>query len=242
MDLRGKSIVITGASRGLGAALAHALGRQGARLLLVARGQDELAGVAAAIRAEGGTAHSFPADVSAPAAAPAIAAAAAELVGPVDLVVHNASALGPTPLEPLSDTDPEALAQVLETNLLGPFRLTRALLGQMVLRGGGLCLFITSDAAQVPYPRWGAYGLSKAALEHLGRIWAAELEGSGVRFLSIDPGEMRTRMHADAVPDADPATLLNPADVARQIVALLGQSDALPSGARVLAAAGATGS
>ena len=106
----------------------------------------------------------------------------------------------------------------------------------MVLRGGGLVLHVTSDAGTEAYPGWGAYGVSKAALDHLARIWAAELEGTGVRFLSVDPGEMRTRMHAEALPDADPATLADPASVAEALVELLRDAETLRSGSRVAAA------
>jgi NAD(P)-dependent dehydrogenase (short-subunit alcohol dehydrogenase family) len=95
---------------------------------------------------------------------------------------------------------------------------------------------ITSDAAVSAYPRWGAYSVSKVALEHQGRIWAAELEGTGVRFFNVDPGEMDTRMHRDAIPDADPATLARPEDVAARLVALLERAETVPSGTRLEAA------
>nr|WP_276320220.1 SDR family oxidoreductase [Corallococcus coralloides] len=98
----------------------------------------------------------------------------------------------------------------------------------MVVRGRGLILNITSDAAVSAYPRWGAYSVSKAALEHLTRIWASEFEGSGVRLLTVDPGDMDTRMHRDALPDADPATLAKPEDVAARILALVEARDTAP--------------
>ena len=123
---------------------------------------------------------------------------------------------------------------MLEVNLIGPFRLTKALAGAMVLRRRGAVVHISSDAAISAYSRWGAYGVSKAALDHLNRTWAAELERTGVRFISVDPGEMNTRMHADAIPDADPATLADPAAVARSILSLLGD-ETVQSGARALA-------
>jgi NAD(P)-dependent dehydrogenase (short-subunit alcohol dehydrogenase family) len=125
---------------------------------------------------------------------------------------------------------------VLEVNLLGPFRLSKAVLGNMLVRGAGLVVHVSSDAATSAYPGWGAYGVSKAALDHLGRIWAAELEGSGVSFVSLDPGEMDTEMHRAALPDADPATLARPADVAARIVRWLGRDAPLPSGQRFLVA------
>src|SRR5439155_17254231 len=132
---------------------------------------------------------------------------AAALVGEVDVVVHDASTLGAVPLRLLADTACEDLEQVLAVNLVGPFRLTKALVGPMILRGGGLVVHVSSDAAVNAYPHWGAYGASKAALDHMGRTWAAELGGTGVRFLAIDPGEMDTDMHAAAIPEADRALL-----------------------------------
>ena len=109
-----------------------------------------------------------------------------------------------------------------------------ALAGPMALRGGGLVVHISSDAAVSAYPGWGAYGVSKAALDHLARIWAVELEEAGVRFVAFDPGEMNTRMHADAMPDADPAELADPAHVARRIVDALASAGS-STGGRVIA-------
>jgi len=153
-------------------------------------------------------------------------------VGPVDLTVHNASTLGRTPLRLLLDTDCEDLERVLAVNLVGPFRLTKVVAGSMALRGEGLVVHVTSDAGVNAYPRWGAYGVSKAALDHLGRIWAAELEATGVRFLTVDPGEMDTRMHAEAMPEADPRGLADPAAVAERMVAMIRSSETIANGAR----------
>lgn len=237
MRIQGAAALITGGSRGLGAALGRALAREGARVALVARASPELEAVVAAIRAEGGEAHALAGDVGDPRAATALAGAAAALVGPIELLVHGASTLGPVPLRLLLDTDPAEMERALAVNLGGPFRLTQAVAGGMVLRGRGLVIHVTSDASVVAYPRWGAYGVSKAGFDHLARIWAAELDGTGVRFLSVDPGEMNTRMHADAAPDADPATLADPAAVAERVVSLIRGAEAFPSGARVEASA-----
>lgn len=103
----------------------------------------------------------------------------------------------------------------------------------MAVRGRGLVVHVSSDAAVAAYPRWGAYGVSKAAQDHLGRILAAELEGTGVRVVSVDPGEMNTRMHADAIPDGDPATLAAPDAVAARLAALIAEPDLAPSGGRI---------
>jgi NAD(P)-dependent dehydrogenase (short-subunit alcohol dehydrogenase family) len=118
-------------------------------------------------------------------------------------------------------------------NLLGPFELVRRLVAPMLIRGRGLVVNISSDAAVSAYPRWGGYGASKAALDQLGRVLAAELEGSGVRVLSVDPGEMDTAMHAEAIPDADRSVLADPAEVARRIVAMAKDADRAPNGARI---------
>lgn len=236
MRIEGAAAVVTGGSRGLGAALGRALAREGARVVLVARGAPELEAVAEEIRSGGGEAHALPADVGEVASAAALAGAAAALVGPIDLLVHNASTLGPVPLRLLLDTEAEDLDRALAVNLAGPFRLTRAVAGGMVLRGRGLVVHVTSDASVVPYPRWGAYGVSKAAFDHLARIWAAELEGTGVRFLSVDPGEMNTRMHAEAAPEADRAALADPSAVAERVLGLIREAEAFPSGARLEAA------
>jgi NAD(P)-dependent dehydrogenase (short-subunit alcohol dehydrogenase family) len=221
MEIRGLSVLVTGASRGLGAALVQELARRGARVAAVARGEAELAKVVAAARAAGGEAHAITADVADKEATYAIAGTAAALVGPIDLLIHNASTLGPVPLRPLSDTDCEDLERALAVNVVGPFRLTKALVGSMAVRGRGLVLHVTSDAAVSAYPTWGAYGASKAAFDHLTRIWAEELSPFGVRFLSFDPGEMDTKMHADAMPDADRGALARPEDVAQRLLAVV---------------------
>lgn len=233
--LKNLNVVVTGASRGLGAALLEELAAQGARVLGVARHQEPLDAVVQRIRKAGGEAHALVADVADKDATYKIAGEAQALIGPIDILIHNASTLGPTPLQLLLDTDCEELQRVLETNLVGPFRLTKALAGPMVLRGKGTVVHVSSDAAVEPYPKWGAYGVSKAAQDHLSRIFAAELEGTGVQVLTVDPGEMDTLMHAAAMPEADPKTLLSPSTVARRIVRLLADST-VKSGARVSAA------
>ena len=172
-----------------------------------ARGRRRSATWSRRIRARGGDAHAIAGDVAAKDAIHRIAGQAQGLVGEIAIAIHNASTLGPTPLRLLLDTECEDLAAVLETNLVGPFRLTKILAGAMALRGAGVIVHVSSDAAVEPYPRWGAYGVSKAAQDHLSRILAAELDGTGVRVLAVDPGEMDTAMHAAAIPDADRAAL-----------------------------------
>ncbi len=240
-SLQGQSALVTGGSRGLGRALGLALAGQGARVALVARRAEPLRSVAAEIAAAGGEAHALVADVADKDAAAAVAGQAAALLGPIDILINNASTLGPVPLRLLLDTDCEDLERALAVNLVGPFRLAKAVAGSMVLRGAGTVVNVTSDAAIEPYATWGAYGASKAALEQLGRIWAAELEGTGVRVLTVDPGEMDTLMHEQAMPDADRAQLADPARVAGAIVSLLkSPGRAGQAGARIAIARPAT--
>src|SRR5207253_4365976 len=153
--------------------------------------------------------------------------------GHLDVLVNNASSLGPTPLPLLADTDPLALAEVMGVNLYAPFQLTQAVLGSMLVRRSGLIVNVSSDTAVSGYPGWGAYSAAKAGLDALTRVWAAELEGSGVSILSVDPGDMDTDMHRAAIPDADPAELGRPEDVAEAFVRVL---VAPPPGPRLEAA------
>jgi NAD(P)-dependent dehydrogenase (short-subunit alcohol dehydrogenase family) len=233
MNLAGRSALVTGGSRGLGRALGAELAARGARVVLTARGETALEEAVAAIRAEGGEAHGLVSDQGEREAVHPLVGAAAALVGPVDVLVLNASTLGPVPLRELSETECEDFGRVLEVNLLGPFRLVKAILGSMVLRGQGVVVAVSSDAAVSGYPGWGAYGVAKAGLDHLVRTWAAELAGTGVVFLSVDPGEMDTGMHAQAMPEADRSTLARPASVARRIADLIASADRLPSGSRL---------
>jgi len=232
MEISGTATLITGASRGLGEALALELGRQGARLVLVSRSLAALEPVRRRICAAGGEAYALEADIGSKDEIYPLAGAAAALVGPVDLLIHNASDLGPTPLRLLLDTECEDLERVLAVNLLGPFRFSRVIAGSMALRGRGTIVHVSSDASVNAYSHWGAYSVSKAALDHLSRLWAAELGERGVRSFSVDPGEMDTQMHAAAMPHADPKTLARPADVAARIAALI-RSPATPNGGRM---------
>ena len=227
--------MVTGASRGLGRALAEALAARGARVALVAREAGPHDDVVATIRAQGGIAHAIRGDVAAKEGVHRIAGQAQGLVGELGIAIHHASTLGPVPLRLLLDTECEDLSAVLETNLVGPFRLSKIIAGAMALRGEGTLVHISSDAAVEPYPRWGAYGASKAAQDHLSKILAAELDGTGVRVLAVDPGEMDTAMHAAAIPEADRATLQAPAEVAARIVQMIEDEARAPTGARLVA-------
>jgi NAD(P)-dependent dehydrogenase (short-subunit alcohol dehydrogenase family) len=227
----GRRVAITGGTSGLGLALVRELLGRGAHVAFVARGRDRVERIAR----EHPGAHGIVGDVSLKEDIHPIAIQVIGELGGVDVLVNNASDLGPAPLKLLADTDCEEVERAVATNVLGPFRLTKALLGALSAsareRGGAVVLNVSSDAAISPYPSWGAYGASKAALLHLSRIWDAELAADGVRVLSMDPGDMDTPLHALAVPDADPATLKRPEGAAREMADAI--AAALPDEGRV---------
>ena len=210
-------VLVTGGTSGLGRALVAAFNARGARVAFVARTAARVAQVAAE---EPGTLP-IVADIADKTAIHAIALQSLGFRGGLDILVNNASSLGQVPLAPLADTACEALEDALATNVVAPFRLTKALLGALAASAregrGGIVVNISSDAAVTAYASWGAYGASKAALRHMSRIWDDELAGTRVRVLSIDPGDMDTPLHALALPDADPGEL-QPPDVAAQAI------------------------
>ncbi|TIW34526.1 MAG: SDR family oxidoreductase, partial [Mesorhizobium sp.] len=153
------------------------------------------------------------------------------------VLINNASSLGPVPLALLADTECEELEKALAVNLVGAFRLTKALFGALAASAregrGALVINISSDAAVNAYPGWGAYGASKAALAHLTAIWDEEAKADGIRLLAFDPGDMDTPLHALALPDADPSTLKHPEVAAAEIIERM--LDALPVSTTTLA-------
>jgi NAD(P)-dependent dehydrogenase (short-subunit alcohol dehydrogenase family) len=224
--LRGLRVAITGGTAGLGLALVRVLHAYGAQVAFVARTVTRVNAVADELP---GT-HGIVGDVAIKQDIHPIALQILGRLGGVDVLINNASALG-APLRPLADTECEDFEHVLATNVLGPFRLTKALLGALSASArcgrGAVVLNVSSDAAVAVYPRWGAYGTSKAALAHMTRIWNAELAGAGIRSLALDPGDMDTSLHAIAVPDADPSVLKRPEDAAHELIAAL--LDLLPA-------------
>jgi NAD(P)-dependent dehydrogenase (short-subunit alcohol dehydrogenase family) len=211
-------VAVTGGTSGLGLALVRAFVRRGAKVAFVAR----TASVVAAVAAETGGVG-IVGDVARKDDIHRIALQVTAALGGLDVLINNASDLGPVPLALLADTDCEDFERALQTNLLGPFRLSKALLGALAGAArearGGVVVNISSDAAVTPYETWGAYGASKAALHHLSHIWDAELAGEGVRVLSLDPGDMDTPMHAAAIPGADRSTLQQPEAAAEGVIA-----------------------
>jgi NAD(P)-dependent dehydrogenase (short-subunit alcohol dehydrogenase family) len=210
-------VAVTGGTSGLGRALVAEMLRRGARVAFVARRGDEVRRTAHELRGS----HGIVGDVSCKDDIYPLALHITGILGGLDVLVNNASSLGPVPLALLADTDCEDLELALATNVIGPFRLTKALLGALAAaaREGRhpIVVNISSDAAVTPYGTWGAYGASKAALLQLGRIWHAELRSEGVQVVSIDPGDMDTPLHELAVPGSDRAALKRPEDAAREI-------------------------
>ena len=221
-DLKELRVAVTGGTSGLGLALVRRLIGRGAQVAFVARSAEAIAQIT---NETGG--YGIVGDVGRKEDIYPIALQITGNLGGLDVLINNASALGPTPLSLLADTECEELEQALRVNLLGPFRLTKALFGALATSArngrGAAVINISSDAAVNPYSGWGAYGASKAALRHLTAIWAEEAKADGISFLPLDPGDMDTPLHALAVPDADPTTLKRPQDAAAEIVeALLG--------------------
>jgi NAD(P)-dependent dehydrogenase (short-subunit alcohol dehydrogenase family) len=217
-NLSGLRVAVTGGTSGLGLALVQEFVARGARVAFIARTTEAVKRTA---RATG--AHGIVADVGDKDAIYPIALQINGGLGGLDVLVNNASSLGPVPLAPLADTTCEDFAEALQINVIAPFRLTKALLGALAASArdgrGAVVLNVSSDAAVNAYAGWGAYGASKAALRHMTTIWAEEFRAEGVRFLSVDPGDMDTPLHALAVPDADPATLKRPETSAAELIA-----------------------
>ena len=239
--LAGVRALVTGGTSGLGLALVKELTARGAVVAFVARGRERVERAAHDIP---GT-HGVVGDVAAKDDIHRIALQAIGELGGLDLLINNASDLGPTPLALLGDTDCEDLERAIATNLVGPFRLTKALLGALSASArdgrGAVVLNISSDAAINAYPTWGAYSASKAGLHHLSQIWDAELAGENIRVLSIDPGDMDTPMHALAVPDADPSTLKRPEAAAHELLEAIAATMAAQMTAEPARAAGGLG-
>jgi NAD(P)-dependent dehydrogenase (short-subunit alcohol dehydrogenase family) len=214
--LSGKNILITGASQGLGREMALRFAREGAAgLSLVARRSDQLKAVCDEVRKISPVTDVvvIEADVSKSRDIERIVGTTlAQFKGSLDVLVNNASTIGPSPMPSLLDYPVEDFRNVIDTNLIGPFLLIKSALPAMIERGGSI-INVTSDAGQVGYPGWGAYGISKFGLEGMSQTWASELEDSDVRVNWVDPGNMNTAMHRAAEPEEDPTAWASPADV-----------------------------
>jgi NAD(P)-dependent dehydrogenase (short-subunit alcohol dehydrogenase family) len=222
--------LITGASKGLGLTLAHFLARQGYNLVITARGEFALNAVKDALEAGGGQVIALAGDVADPAHRQALADAA-RTFSRLDLLVNNASDLGPIPMPLLADYPPDALAGVFAVNVVAPVALVQATL-PLLKAGGGLVVNLSSDAAVGGYEGWGGYGASKAALDLISLTLANELKDSGIAVVSVDPGDMRTEMHQNAFFGQDISDRPLPEITLPFWAWLLGQSRQAVSGGR----------
>jgi short-subunit dehydrogenase len=212
--------LITGASRGLGREVARLLARQQTSLILTARGADALQAITDELRALTEVV-AVPGDVADPEHVERLVRLGLDRFGHIDVLINNASTIGPSPMPSLDAYPLDALAEVFRVNTIAPLHLIQRVLPSMQSRGAGVIVNVTSDAAIQAYPTWGGYGASKAALEHLSRVLAAELEGSGIRVYTVDPGDMNTQMHQEAEPGENLSHLPGPEVSAPAIVRLV---------------------
>ena len=204
--LEGKVALITGASRGLGRALALAYAEEGAKLVINARSEGSLRPVAEAAERSGGEVLAVPADVSSEAEVRELIGAAVDRFGRIDVLVNNAGILGPR--VKLEEYPGDEWRRVIEANLTAPFLLARAAIPHM--HEGASIINVVSGVSVEGRAEWGAYSVSKFGVEGLTQIMAAELKDRGIRANSVDPGGMRTEMRAAAYPDEDPQTRITP--------------------------------
>jgi NAD(P)-dependent dehydrogenase (short-subunit alcohol dehydrogenase family) len=193
--------MITGASRGLGRTLTRFLAGRGDDLVLTARGAADLERIANEVRRSGAAVHAIPGDVTDRDHRLRLIETAVELGG-IDLLINNASTLGPSPLPDLADIPAAELRNILEVNLVAPLELVQAALPALRM-SGGLVVNLSSDAALGGYEGWGGYGASKAALDLVSLTLANELRPAGIGVVSVDPGDLNTEMHQAAYPGED---------------------------------------
>lgn len=213
----GHVAIVTGGSRGLGKALARELLARGLQVIIDGRDRAALDAARAELRPLGNVV-AIAGDVTDKEHVHALIAAARKL-GRLDLLVNNASTLGEVPLPRVDQLTQATFLTLFDVNVFAPIHLMQHALQAMRASGGvGTIVNLTSDAGVEAYPTWGGYGATKAALEHVSRVLAAELDGTALRVLVVDPGDMNTQMHRDAIPDADPSGLSDPSDSARALL------------------------
>jgi NAD(P)-dependent dehydrogenase (short-subunit alcohol dehydrogenase family) len=218
MKLRESVALITGASKGLGLEIARLYAARGARLVIAARHPEAVERATAELR-EKTDVVSLAVDVS--QEAERLVQAGLDRFGRIDVLVNNASELGPSPMPALDSLSWQDMERILRVNVTAPLHLTQLVLPQMRARGEGVVINVTSDAGVEAYVGWGGYGASKAGLEHMSRVLAEEVAGSGMRVYVVDPGDMKTEMHRFAEPGVDLSGLPGPGVSAPAFVRLV---------------------
>lgn len=219
LPLADKIALVTGASRGIGRAAALALAQAGAHVVAVARTTGGLEELDDEIRtATGQSATLVPLDITEGDALDQLGHVIHQRFGRLDVLVHAAAILGP--MTPVSHMEPKHWDRVVAVNLTAPYRLIRSLEPLLRTAPSARAIFLTSGRAARPKAFWGPYGTTKAGLEHMVRTWADELEQTNVRAVLLDPGVMRTKMRAEAMPGEDPLTLPEPAEIGPLVVEL----------------------
>jgi NAD(P)-dependent dehydrogenase (short-subunit alcohol dehydrogenase family) len=227
LPLAGKIAVVTGASRGIGRAAATALAKAGAHVVAVARTEGGLTELDDEIRAATGEpATLVPLDVSDGDALDGLGLALFQRFGRIDILVHAAGILGP--MTPVSHIEPKHWERVAAVNLTGTYRLIRSFEPLLRASEAGRAIFLTTGRVARPKAFWGPYGITKAGVEHMVRTWADELEQTPVRAVLLDPGVMRTKMRAEAMPGEDPMTVPPPEEIGPLVVALAQADLGLP--------------
>src|SRR5579863_4008140 len=225
--LAGRIALVTGATRGIGRASAVALAGAGAQVIAVGRTQGALEELDDEIRAAGGQRPTLvPLDLTQGDGIDALGLEIFQRHKRLDILAHAAAMLGG--LWPVAHVDPKLWDRIVATNLTATYRLIRSLEPLLRQSDRGRALFVTSGVAKRPRAFWGAYAATKAGLEAMVRCWADEIEHTSVRAVLVDPGQMRTRMRAEAFPGEDPATLPDPAEIGPMIVALAAAEDLGP--------------
>jgi NAD(P)-dependent dehydrogenase (short-subunit alcohol dehydrogenase family) len=224
-------VMITGASKGLGRALTLAFAKEGARLAICSRTSNELLKVQEEAEVLGAEVLAVTADISLTRDVERFVAMTEEAFGQIDVLINNASILGPSPMPLLLDYPEEDFAEVLRVNSISPFLVARRVIPGMLQRNQGSIINVTSEAGNVGYAGWGAYGISKFAVEGLTETWADELSETNLRVNMVDPGEMDTDMHRLAVPDCD-YSLAKPEDVVNVFLYLASDKSAGITGQR----------
>ena len=227
MLLKDKIALVTGASRGIGRASALALAKAGAHVVCVARTEGALTELDDEIRAAtGGPATLVPLDITAGDGLDQLGLALHQRFGRLDILVHAAAMLGP--MTPMSHLEPQHWDKVVALNLTATYRLLRSFEPLLKASDAGRAIFLTTGRVARPKAFWGPYGTTKAGMEHMVRTWADELEQTKVRAVLLDPGVMRTKMRAEAMPGEDPETVTPPEEIGPLIVELAQADLGLP--------------